>query len=56
VTKEQHDAVCANRTRPFGDHHMSNARASRWRAEQSYTVPSAVDLLIAETEQRKEGK
>jgi hypothetical protein len=56
ITKAQYDKLMEGRTRPLTDPHMSNAKASKWRAEEEASAigdDDTVDRLVAVIEDRK---
>ena len=57
ITKAQYDKLMEGRTRPLTDPHMSNAKASKWRAEEAASVvgdDDTVDRLVAVIQERKQ--
>ena len=56
ITKAEYDRLMEGRTRPLTDPHMSNAKASKWRAEEEASVigdDDTVDRIVAVIEDRK---
>ena len=56
ITKAEYDRLMEGRTRPLTDPHMSNAKASKWRAEEEASAigdDDSVDRLVAVIEDRK---
>jgi hypothetical protein len=56
ITKAEYDKLMDGRTRPLTDPHMSNAKASKWRAEEEASAigdDDTVDRLVAVIEDRK---
>jgi hypothetical protein len=56
ITKAEYDKLMEGRTRPLTDPHMSNAKASKWRAEEEASAigdDDTVDRLVAVIEDRK---
>ena len=56
ITKAEYDRLMEGRTRPLTDPHMSNAKASKWRAEEEASAigdDDTVDRLVAVIEDRK---
>jgi hypothetical protein len=56
ITKAEYDKLMQGRTRPLTDPHMSNAKASKWRAEEEASAigdDDTVDRLVAVIEDRK---
>lgn len=46
ITLEQHRALTDGRTRPLTDRAMSNAKAARWRAEQTVVSTFPMDNVV----------
>jgi len=56
ITKAEYDKLMDGRTRPLTDPCMSNAKASKWRAEEEASAigdDDTVDRLVAVIEDRK---
>ena len=56
ITKAEYDRLMEGRTRPLTDPHMSNAKATKWRAEEEASVigdDDTVDRIVAVIEDRK---
>ena len=56
ITKAEYDRLMEGRTRPLTDPHMSNAKATKWRAEEEASAigdDDTVDRLVAVIEDRK---
>ena len=56
ITKAEYDKLMEGRTRPLTDPHMSNAKATKWRAEEEASAigdDDTVDRLVAVIEDRK---
>ena len=56
ITKAEYDRLMEGRTRPLTDPHMSNAKASKWRAEEEASTPTnfdAGDVISQVIEDRK---
>ena len=56
ITKAEYDRLMQGRTRPLTDPHMSNAKASKWRAEEEASAPTnfdAGDVISQVIEDRK---
>ena len=56
ITKAEYDKLMQGRTRPLTDPHMSNAKASKWRAEEEASAPTnfdAGDVISQVIEYRK---
>lgn len=56
ITKAEYDKLMQGRTRPLTDPHMSNAKASIWRAEEAASAigdDDTVDRIVAVIEDRK---
>lgn len=56
ITKAEYDKLMEGRSRPLTDPHMSNANASKWRAEEEASAPTnfdAGDVISQVIEDRK---
>ena len=56
ITQAEYDRLMEGRTRPLTDPHMSNAKASKWRAEEEASAigdDDTVDQLVAIITDRK---
>lgn len=57
ITKAEYDRLMQGRTRPLTDPHMSNAKASKWRAEEEASAigdDDTVDRLVAVIKDRQQ--
>jgi len=56
ITKAEYDRLMQGRTRPLTDEPMSNAKATKWRAEEAASAigdDDTVDRLVAVIEERQ---